>query len=126
MFLTEPSSSYASAWFFFVLVGAIGISNIIVVMETMEAFQYQPATCSFCSTEDPHGFYQTVSASSSSSSTLAGGVVDMDSIDCQCPMEAQPYLENLLEDDDLEDLESEDWERCKKKVAIVFFDPNLV
>ena len=85
LFLTEPSSSYASALFFLVLVVGICASNLIVVLQTMKGFQYRPETCKFCAAETPGGFYDTMEEY---------GVPE--EVDCLCPMEADPVLETVL------------------------------
>lgn len=51
LFLTEPDSSLCSAAFFFVLIFAIFLSNVIMVMQTMDTFQYTPTDCHVCGGE---------------------------------------------------------------------------
>jgi hypothetical protein len=46
--LTEPDTSIASASFFFVLILAISLSNIIGIMQTMDAWQFIPTDCITC------------------------------------------------------------------------------
>lgn len=42
LLLTEPTTSYASAIFFVILIITITASNIIMIMQTMDAFQFTP------------------------------------------------------------------------------------
>ena len=83
LFLTEPSSSWSSAIFFFVLILAICISNLIIVLETMTAFRYRPTECDFCG--DGGGFFDNTDDD-------GNGVA----VKCECPMRPQPCLETLL------------------------------
>jgi len=46
--LTEPDTSTWSAVFFFVLILAIVMSNVIMIMQTMDAFQFVPTDCVSC------------------------------------------------------------------------------
>ena len=46
--LTEPDTSTWSAVFFFVLILAIAMSNVIMIMQTMDAFQFVPTDCVSC------------------------------------------------------------------------------
>jgi hypothetical protein len=48
LLLTEPESSFGSAVFYFVLIFAIFASNIIMVMQTMKAWQFTPTDCHSC------------------------------------------------------------------------------
>ena len=48
LFLTEPQSSLGSAAFFFILIIAIFVSNAIMIMQTMDYFQYTPGNCHIC------------------------------------------------------------------------------
>lgn len=48
LLLTEPNSSFASLAFFIILVAAIATSNIVMVLQTMESFQFTPTDCVTC------------------------------------------------------------------------------
>lgn len=82
LFLTEPSSSWLSAVFFFFLIVAISVSNLITIMQTMSSFQYRPTECNFCA-ED--GEYYAAFEDGSESV-----------VECVCPLRPLPYLERLL------------------------------
>lgn len=46
--ITEPETSVLSAVFYFLLMSAIFACNIIMVMQTMAAWQYTPSNCITC------------------------------------------------------------------------------
>jgi len=48
LILTDPDTSIWSAIFFIVLILAIALSNIIMIMQTMDAFQFVPRDCVSC------------------------------------------------------------------------------
>ena len=48
LLVTEPETSYASAVFFFVLIVAISLTNILGIMQTMEYWQFIPTDCISC------------------------------------------------------------------------------
>lgn len=48
LFLTDPTSSYASIVFFIILVIAIAGINVIMFMQTMDAYQFVPDDCVSC------------------------------------------------------------------------------
>jgi hypothetical protein len=48
LLLTEPESSFGSVVFYFVLIFAIFASNIIMIMQTMKAWQFTPTDCHSC------------------------------------------------------------------------------
>lgn len=48
LLLTEPDTSVLSALFFWILVAAIMIMNIVMMLQTMAAFQFTPSDCLFC------------------------------------------------------------------------------
>ncbi|KAL7518606.1 hypothetical protein ACHAWX_003419 [Stephanocyclus meneghinianus] len=48
LILTEPDTSIWSAVFFIVMILAIALSNIIMIMQTMDAFQFVPTDCVSC------------------------------------------------------------------------------
>jgi hypothetical protein len=48
LIITEPDTSIWSAIFFFTLILAIAASNVIMIMQTMDAFQFVPTDCVSC------------------------------------------------------------------------------
>ena len=48
LIITEPESSALSAAFYVILMSAIFVANIIMVMQTMESWQYTPQNCVTC------------------------------------------------------------------------------
>jgi hypothetical protein len=48
LLLTEPESSIGSAAFYFVLIFAIFASNVIMILQTMDAWQFTPTDCHSC------------------------------------------------------------------------------
>lgn len=89
LILTEPSSSWLSAVFFFFLIVAISVSNLITIMQTMSSFQYRPTECDFCRNDG--GFYDVFTDYKTSTSDGSDSVVE-----CMCPLLPYPYLERLL------------------------------
>ena len=55
LILTEPDSSIVSAIFYALLIFTIFLSNIIMMMETMDWFQDTPATCDICGNDHMAG-----------------------------------------------------------------------
>ena len=82
LFLTEPSSSRLSAVFFFFLIVAIFMSNLIMIMETMPSFQYRPTECNFCAEDGKHF------------ASFEKGAENIP--ECECPLRPLPYLERFL------------------------------
>mmetsp|Transcript_18230 Transcript_18230/g.45288 ORF Transcript_18230/g.45288 Transcript_18230/m.45288 type:complete len:504 (-) Transcript_18230:197-1708(-) len=82
LFLTEPSSSWLSAIFFFFLIVAIFMSNLIMILQTMSSFQYRPTECKFC--EEDGGYYTSFEKGSESVA------------ECVCPLQPIPDLDRLL------------------------------
>jgi hypothetical protein len=48
LFLTEPDTSIASAVFFFILLATISLMNLVMIMQTMQHWQYTPDDCRTC------------------------------------------------------------------------------
>jgi hypothetical protein len=48
LFLTEPDTSIASAVFFFILIATISLMNLVMIMQTMQQWQYTPDNCRSC------------------------------------------------------------------------------
>jgi hypothetical protein len=48
LFLTEPDTSIASAVFFFILIATISLMNVVMIMQTMQQWQYTPDDCRTC------------------------------------------------------------------------------
>lgn len=46
--LTEPETSFVSAVFFGVLILAIALTNILMIMQTMDYYQFVPTDCVSC------------------------------------------------------------------------------
>lgn len=82
LFLTEPSSSWLSAGFFFFLIVAIFMSNAIMILQTMSSFQYRPTECDFC--EEDGGYYASFEKGSETM------------VECVCPLQPIPDLDRLL------------------------------
>jgi hypothetical protein len=79
LFLTEPETSLGSAVVFFVLIFTIFLSNVVMIMQTMEFFQYIPTDCHICGGKTTYMFdddLRTVHLS----------------LLCQCPPQPYPYL----------------------------------
>lgn len=86
LFLTEPDTSLGSAAFFFVLIFAISISNFIMIMQTMDSFQYTPTDCHICGGKTTYLFDDDLGNISAQSPRV-----------CQCPPEPYPYLEQTVD-----------------------------
>jgi voltage-gated potassium channel len=82
LFLTEPDTSLGSAAFFFVLILAISVSNIIMMVQTMQSFQYTPTDCHICGGETTYMFDDDL-----------GNIPQHSARPCQCPPEPFPYLQ---------------------------------
>lgn len=48
LMLTDPTSSFLSAIFFGILILAITLSNVIMILQTMEPWQFVPTDCITC------------------------------------------------------------------------------
>jgi hypothetical protein len=48
LLLTEPELSVGSAVFYFILIFAIFVSNVIMIMQTMDSWQFIPTDCRSC------------------------------------------------------------------------------
>ena len=48
LLLTEPTTSFASAIFFVILIITIAMSNVIMIMQTMDTWQFTPDDCLSC------------------------------------------------------------------------------
>ena len=88
LFLTEPSSSWLSAVFFFILTLAIFVSNVIIIMQTMSSFQYTPTECHFCG-----GDGRSVDMFDDDQTVTSGG---SNAVECECPRRPYPRLEKHL------------------------------
>lgn len=80
LFLTEPDTSIASAAFFFVLILSISLLNLVMMMQTMEHWQYVPDDCRTCG-----GAVSYVFDDDSSIANLETGIV------CECPPTPMPW-----------------------------------
>jgi hypothetical protein len=86
LFLTEPDSSLGSAAFFFVLIFAICVSNVIMIMQTMDYFQYTPTDCHNCGGKTTYIFDDDL-----------GNTPAHSLLPCQCQPEPYPYLEQTAD-----------------------------
>lgn len=86
LFLTEPDSSLGSASFFFVLIFAISVSNVIMMIQTMNFFQYIPRDCHICGGNTTYMFDDDLGNIHAQSPQL-----------CQCPPEPYPFLEQTVD-----------------------------
>jgi hypothetical protein len=89
LFLTEPSSSWGSAIYFFILILAIFASNLIIILQTMAYFQYTPANCGFCRGESSYN-----KTNDDDQAQIYNG---SDIIECVCPPRPYPYLERAMD-----------------------------
>jgi hypothetical protein len=48
LFLTEPESSYGSAIFYVLLMTAIFMANVVMIIQTMDYWQFTPINCHSC------------------------------------------------------------------------------
>jgi Ion transport protein len=85
LFLTEPDTSFGSALFFFVLIVAIILSNVIMVMQTMDSFQYTPNDCRICGGDAVYMFDDDTSVANSGSHA------------CVCPPQPFRYLQSIVD-----------------------------
>mmetsp|Transcript_18093 Transcript_18093/g.19613 ORF Transcript_18093/g.19613 Transcript_18093/m.19613 type:complete len:487 (-) Transcript_18093:1455-2915(-) len=88
LFLTEPSSSWGSAVYFFILIFAIFASNLIIIMQTMSYFQYTPASCHICEGDN---YLDLIDDDQSQI------YVGSNKIECVCPPQPYLYLEKILD-----------------------------
>ena len=86
LFLTEPDTSLGSAAFFFVLIFAISVSNVIMILQTMQSFQYIPTDCHICGGDNTYMFDDDI-----------GNIPEQSPKPCQCPPEPFPYLETIVD-----------------------------
>ena len=93
LFLTEPESSITSALFFLFLVVAISLMNIVMVMQTMDAFQYTPTDCITCGGNVTYLFDNN----DEDPMTLARSSALVSSSSCQCPPTPLPWTEAFLQ-----------------------------
>jgi hypothetical protein len=76
LIITEPQTSYASAVYYILLVIMIILSNAIMMMETMDAFQHIPSECIKCiGWNDDNDFH---------SDDLVTHTITPDHVDCVC------------------------------------------
>jgi hypothetical protein len=87
LFLTEPDTSVGSAILFFVIIFAIFLSNVIMIMQSMETFQYTPTDCRMCGGETVYLFDDDAS------------VVESLGLHhkCVCPPQPFPYLQRVVD-----------------------------
>lgn len=85
--LTEPETSITSAVFFGILLISILVVNILMVLQTMEEFQFTPSDCKSCGGSVVYVF----DYSSTESEAPPEGV------NCICPPEPLPFTNILLQ-----------------------------
>ena len=87
LLLTEPQTSIASFIFFIILVLAITFSNVLMMMQTMESFQFKPDDCVICG--GTNEYYST------NDDALYTGppLPDFQNlpVDCECPPVPLPW-----------------------------------
>ena len=88
LFLTEPSTSLASALFYAIMILTITVSNVIMILQTMAPWQYIPSNCLSCGGTMVHPFEDdetllVVNSPATSSSSS--------SVPCVCPPAPLPY-----------------------------------
>ena len=89
LLLTEPESSTASTVFYAVLMITIFGVNIIMMLQTMDAFQFTPDDCATCGGEKRY-FFDVDDMVIANRNGLVSGV------ECVCPPEPLPYLGHIL------------------------------
>jgi hypothetical protein len=89
LLLTDPKSSPVSAMFYAMLMTAIFAVNIIMMMQTMDAYQYTPNDCVTCG-GDTRYFFDVDDMVIANHNGFVSGV------ECVCPPEPLSYLEKLL------------------------------
>jgi Ion transport protein len=83
LFLTEPNTSVGSAIFFFVLIVTICLSNIIMICQTMDVFQFTPDDCQICGGTQSYTFDDD-------------GTVVVEDHQCVCQPQPFKYLQKIL------------------------------
>jgi hypothetical protein len=91
LLLTEPESSICSAIFFSITVLAIALMNVILVLQTMEHWQFTPKDCKFCGETVSYGVEVNFVAANENDSHNDQG------IPCACPPLPLPWTVWLLD-----------------------------
>jgi hypothetical protein len=86
LFLTEPDTSVGSALLFFVIIFAISLSNVIMIMQSMESFQFIPSDCHICGGDAVYMFDDETSVSANKGLHR-----------CTCPPQPFQYLQNIVD-----------------------------
>lgn len=93
LLLTEPESSTFSTVFYVILMTAIFAVNIIMVIQTMEAFQFTPEDCVTCG-GDTRYFFDVDDFVITNRTEVEKDMPPR--FDCVCPPEPMPYLRKML------------------------------
>jgi Ion transport protein len=89
LLLTEPESSTMSAIFYGLLMTTIFTVNTIMVMQTMDVYQYTPDDCVTCGGDIRYFFDVDDTVITNKNGFVSG-------VECVCPPEPLPYLGSLL------------------------------
>ena len=84
--LTEPNTSICSAVFFFILMFAIALSNVIMIMQTMDVFQFVPTDCVSCGGDVSYMFEDDIFIET-----------EPPGVDCVCPPSPVPWTVHTLD-----------------------------
>ena len=87
LMMTDPTSSILSLIFFVILTIMICSSNIVMILETMENFQYTPDECEYCTNRTPKS-EDTTDDDITRVRMLLG-------IECTCPPRAYDWITSL-------------------------------
>jgi Ion transport protein len=91
LLLTEPESSICSAIFFFLTIIAIAMMNLIMILQTMQHWQFTPSDCDFCGKDVSNGVEDNLIMTHQNDNTNDNG------IPCVCPPLPLPRTVWLLD-----------------------------
>lgn len=86
LLLTDPTSSIISALCTALIFVMIICSNVVLVAQTLDTFEYTPQSCYFC--EQYFSHQVTVDPESTRSRFLS----EFEGLECRCPPEPLPYI----------------------------------
>jgi hypothetical protein len=86
LFLTEPDTSITSAVFFIILIVTISLMNLVMIMQTMDRWQYTPTDCRTCGGPVSYLFDDDDSIPFNTPEGIA----------CVCPPTAEAWTEVVL------------------------------
>ena len=84
LFLTEPESSSGATIFYFVLMTAIFLTNVVMILQSMDYFQFTPTDCVSCGGSTPYMFEDDE-------------FVDEDGTACVCPPAPIPITHQIID-----------------------------